>query len=261
MYSKHYACKIILTIASLILFSCSNDYNNAENFIKAGDLINARSILSKISETSKQFNKAKDLSKRIDFIEDSINSFNDSLSLTNANSKFIQNQYEAALNCLSKINNSYKNPSQYKSSIDSLRIILNEKIQKEKEKEQLVIAENERKKHLAEINAYCKEIQEYKQALRKLYSQLNSFKNTRDFKYYGFATNGNYNVWLKNVEGLNDEMLSLVRQNYNKYNTLYMAFSRLQQLGLEYLSSYSKESTIKWMKDDINAGLAFNCQK
>lgn len=108
--------------------------------------------------------------------------------------------------------------------------------------------------------AYCKEIDEYKQELQKMYSQLNAFRNTKEFKEYGFAVNGKYNYWLKSVTKTKDELLTLVRQDFNKYDIIYTAFSRLEQLGLEYLSSRAKASTIKWMKDDINAGLVFNCQ-
>ncbi|WP_299762423.1 hypothetical protein [uncultured Dokdonia sp.] len=71
-----------------------------------------------------------------------------------------------------------------------------------------------------------------------LYKQLLFFKDSQDFKKYGFAINGPYSEWLNNVQDLKDNSKSKLLLSEG------IIVVELELLGLEYVSSKGKETTV-----------------
>ncbi|MFC4633581.1 hypothetical protein ACFO3O_06660 [Dokdonia ponticola] len=71
-----------------------------------------------------------------------------------------------------------------------------------------------------------------------LYKQLLYFKDSQDFKKYGFAINQPYNRWLKNVQDLKNSSKSKLLLSKG------IIVVELELLGLEYVSSKGKETNV-----------------
>ena len=76
-----------------------------------------------------------------------------------------------------------------------------------------------------------------KSKVSKLFNSLISFKNTSDFRKYGFGVGGKYNYWLREVQSLKsaegaDSFLS----------ECGFVIGELESLGLEYATSGGKET-------------------
>ena len=73
----------------------------------------------------------------------------------------------------------------------------------------------------------------------KLLNELLEFKDTKDFKKYGFAIGGPFNVWFKKAENL-----------YNETNKA--KYGHLMTLGMHYATSQGKETKItKKLKKEL----------
>lgn len=90
-----------------------------------------------------------------------------------------------------------------------------------------------------------------KSKVSKLFNSLMSFKNTGDFREYGFGVGGKYNYWLREVQSLKsaegaDSFLS----------ECGFVIGELESLGLEYSTSGGKETdysryTSKMIRDGL----------
>lgn len=73
------------------------------------------------------------------------------------------------------------------------------------------------------------------QKVETLLNQLESFKNKKDFKKYGFSIAYKYNVWLKEVSDLKDFLAT------NKRSSEELLVLQLQNLGLSYVTTKGEE--------------------
>lgn len=73
---------------------------------------------------------------------------------------------------------------------------------------------------------------------KTLYQELKTFKNTTDFKTYGFGDGGSYSSWLDKVEELkkNTDSKLLLKKD--------IVVGDLEQLGLAYASSKGQETEV-----------------
>jgi hypothetical protein len=69
-----------------------------------------------------------------------------------------------------------------------------------------------------------------------LYKELKSFKNSSDFRKYGFTKSGPYNHWLVRVENLK------THPDANSLLSMGFVAGELEVLGLTYVSSKGRET-------------------
>ena len=72
-----------------------------------------------------------------------------------------------------------------------------------------------------------------------LYNELISFKDTKEFKKFGFAQGGPYHEWVGEAKALNDSSVSMI-SFVGAYNFVP---GDLLQLGMEYVSSKGEETS------------------
>lgn len=196
---------IIFTIllSFLLLFSyCKNEKGKQlnERKLKIDSITNqAKTIFSK--------SRADIVGYRLDMNKD---------SLQNSLFKCLSDSAELGLALAAKIRDKVS------LKVDSIKRLNNLNAEKEK------VAQEKADKLAVKI---------LKSKVSKLFNSLMSFKNTGDFREYGFGVGGKYNYWLREVQSLKsaegaDSFLS----------ECGFVIGELESLGLEYATSGGKET-------------------